>query len=171
MSAKFEREPITLELLGAEMTMKRSVHVDHWVQIEFVTCESLTINGIEYGGYFRIEKRHNGDALTLDLAGMNRKGVMGGIVGMTDAARVKLVDAFKSEVFPNIVIPSHEEMADAILDEYRSKGGSLASELLRDARSSTYRNREHAGYVNDIEVREAMVAGFVAYMAENGVSL
>lgn len=170
MTSKFEREPIALKVLGAEMTMKRSVSVDQWVQIEFVTCESVTINNIEYGGYFRIEKHHRRERLHLDLAGMYRKGVVG-CVGMTDAASAKLHKAFEAEVFPSIVIPSHEEEAEAILEEYRTAGRSAASGLLRDARVATYRNREHAGYVDDLQVRDAMIAGFVAYMAEEGVTL
>lgn len=170
MTSKFEREPITLEILGAEMVMKRSVIVGQWVQIEVVGCESVTINNIEYGGYFRIEKHHRRERLQLDLAGLYRKDVIG-CVGVTDAARAKLCKAFESEVFPNIVIPSHEEEAEAILEEYRSSGRSAASKLLRDARMAVYSNREHAGYVDDLQVRDAMIAGFVSYMAKEGVTL
>lgn len=161
----------TLNLLGAEMHMTRSVTVGHITQVQFVKCDSVTINGIEYGGYFRIEKHASRDALHLDLQGMYRVGVVGA-VGMTDGARNKMIATFKSEVFPNIELPTHEELADSIREEFEREGRSMASKLMHTAKMSQYGNeRERLGYLNENDVKAALLAGFTAYMEENGVTL
>lgn len=166
-SNEFEK----LTILGAEMEIKRSITVGHVTQVAFVRCESVTINGVEYGGYFRIEKYAARDALHLDLGGMWRSG-MAGRGGLTDGARNKLTKAFKDEVFPNVPLPTHEELTESLRAEYISAGRSMGADLLCKARMSQYgHERERLGYLNEFDVRDALIQGFKEHMSNEGIEL